>query len=90
MLLHQGCLDYALNSTIPKPNETADTVYIQIAGGTTTLSPDITLWSAVLTEAVLTLMLVTVVLMVAVDTYSKNMLGPLAIGCTLAVSIFAG
>jgi MIP family channel proteins len=46
-------------------------------------------WQGILTEAVVTFVLVTVILMVALDTKSKTGLAPLLIGFALAVNILA-
>jgi len=49
----------------------------------------VTFWQGILIEAIVTFVLVTVILMVALDTKSKTGLAPLLIGFTLAVNILA-
>jgi glycerol uptake facilitator-like aquaporin len=46
-------------------------------------------FKGILIEAIVTLVFVTVILMVALDTKSKTGLAPLLIGLTLAVNILA-
>ncbi|UJR37037.1 hypothetical protein I4U23_029742 [Adineta vaga] len=49
----------------------------------------VTFWQGILIEAIVTFVLVTVILMVALDTKSKTGLAPVLIGFTLAVNILA-
>lgn len=60
--------------------------YSRIMGGATILSGDYW-YQGLIVEAILTLILTTVVLMSAVDTNS-NVLAPLAIGLSVTLDIF--
>ncbi|KAK3091663.1 hypothetical protein FSP39_021648, partial [Pinctada imbricata] len=68
------------------PEET----YKNINGGTQVLGPNVEAGWAVLTEGVLTFMLVLTVLLAAVDNKTKSSLAPLAIGFVVIVDIMAG
>ncbi|CAF0894058.1 unnamed protein product [Didymodactylos carnosus] len=61
--------------------------YSTCAGGSTFLGPAVKWWEGLLIECTVTFLLVTVILMVAVDTKSKTILAPIVIGLTLTGGI---
>ncbi|XP_012935620.1 aquaporin-8 isoform X1 [Aplysia californica] len=64
--------------------------FTNISGGATTLGPTTSAAQGLLCEVVLTSVLVSVVLLAAVDEDTKNLLGPLGIGFAVVVDILAG
>jgi len=58
-------------------------------GVTVYVEDSVRIWQGILTEFIVTFVLVTVILMVALDTKAKTGLAPILIGLTLAVNILA-
>lgn len=71
-----------LLTTYSVPNET-------IRGQVQYYSESVGIWQGIAIEFIVTFVLVTVILMVAVDTKSKTGLAPILIGFTLAVNILS-
>ncbi|CAL1528817.1 unnamed protein product [Lymnaea stagnalis] len=67
-----------------------DVAYRSIQGGAQDLGKGTTIGEGVLCEVMLTALLVTVILLTAVDPETKSTLAPLAIGFTVVVDILAG
>lgn len=83
----RGVLNY------PDPTKSTEGIYYNataIKGGAHQLGEDVTLGCAVFCEVMLTLILVTTVLMTAVDSGGRNVSAPLLIGFSVAVDIVAG
>ena len=66
------------------------TVYEQIQGGSMVLQPGATVGAGILTEYVMTMLLVTVYIMTSVDTRTKMPTAGLAIGFTVVVDMNCG
>jgi len=64
--------------------------YVAIAGGAHALGDGVTPGQGILMELLLTSILVTVVLLTAVDTETKSVMAPIGIGLTVVVDILAG
>ena len=80
--MFQGVLSFHGNSGV--------TAFVEINAGGQMLAPGVSLWCGLLAEVLLTMVLIAVVLLAAVDTDGANSIAPLAIGFTVSALILCG